>query len=98
MAKEVHPKDTTRASAYELWMNAPNPMVTFIKTFDVTNLVRISRKKQLKFNMLMDYCIPHDENSGGRMIFRSFHLPIWPCETMAKLWPKVIWPGIETRQ
>lgn len=57
MAKEVHPKDTTRASAYELWMNAPNPMVTFIKTFDVTNLVRISRKKQLKFNMLMDYCI-----------------------------------------
>ena len=57
MAKEVHPKDTTRASAYELWMNAPNPMVTFFKTFDVTNLVRISRKKQLKFNMLMDYCI-----------------------------------------
>ena len=32
-------------------------MVTFFKTFDVTNLVRISRKKHLKFNMLMDYCI-----------------------------------------
>ena len=57
MAKEIHPKDTTRASAYELWVKAPNPMVTFFKTFDVTNLVRISRKKHLKFNMLMDYCI-----------------------------------------
>jgi chloramphenicol O-acetyltransferase type A len=57
MAKEVNPKDTTRASAYELWMSAPNPMVTFFKTLDVTNLVRVSKKKKLKFNMLMDYCI-----------------------------------------
>ena len=30
MAKEVQPKDTTRAMAYELWMKAPNPMVTFL--------------------------------------------------------------------
>lgn len=29
MPKEVEPKDTTRATAYELWMKAPNPMVTF---------------------------------------------------------------------
>ena len=57
MPKEVNPADTTRASAFELWLNAPNPMVTFFKTLDVTNLVRISRKKQLKFNMLLDYCI-----------------------------------------
>lgn len=28
----VDPKTTTRAAAYELWMNAPNPMVTFFKT------------------------------------------------------------------
>lgn len=55
--KEINPKDTTRASAYELWMKAPNPMVTFFKTLDVTNLIRISRKKYLKFNMLIDYCI-----------------------------------------
>ena len=57
MAKEINPKDTPRASAYELWMNAPNPMVTFFKTVDVTNLVRISKKRGLKFNMLLDYCI-----------------------------------------
>ena len=57
MPKEVNPKDTTRATAYELWMKAPNPMVTFFKTFDVTNLIKVSRKRNLKFNMLLDYCI-----------------------------------------
>ena len=57
MAKEIDPKLTTRAKAYELWMKAPNPMVTFFKTIDVTNLVRISKRKKLKFNMLLDYCI-----------------------------------------
>lgn len=57
MAREINPQNTSRASAFELWMNAPNPMVTFFKTLDVTNLVRISRKKHLKFNMLLDYCI-----------------------------------------
>ena len=53
----INPKETSRASAYELWMNAPNPMVTFFKTMDVTNLVRVSRRRKLKFNMLLDYCI-----------------------------------------
>lgn len=57
MAREINPKDTTRNMAFELWMKAPNPMVTFFKTLDVTNLIRISRKKKLKFNMLLDYCI-----------------------------------------
>ena len=57
MAREINPKDTARASAYELWMKAPNPMVTFFKTLDVTNLVRVSKKRNLKFNMLLDYCI-----------------------------------------
>ena len=57
MAREVNPKDTSRASAYELWMNAPNPMVTFFKSLDVTNLIKISKRKQMKFNMLLDFCI-----------------------------------------
>ena len=57
MPRELNPRETTRAAAYELWMNAPNPMVTFFKTLDVTNLVRVSKRRQLKFNMLLDYCI-----------------------------------------
>ena len=57
MPQERSPQDTSRAAAYKLWMQAPNPMVTFFKTVDVTNLVRISKKRNLKFNMLLDYCI-----------------------------------------
>ena len=57
MAQEINPKDTTRASAYELWMKASNPMITFFKTLDVTPLVKTSKNKKLKFNMLLDYCI-----------------------------------------
>ena len=57
MPKEINPKETTRATAYELWLKAPNPMVTFFKTLDVTNLVKVSQKRNLKFNMLLDFCI-----------------------------------------
>ena len=57
MKREVNPKDTTRGSQFEIWKNAPNPMLIFVKKLDVTNLVRISKKKRLKFNMLMDFCI-----------------------------------------
>lgn len=55
--KEVNPLETKRGMAFELWMNAPMPMVTFFKTLNVTRLVKISKKKRLKFNMLMCYCI-----------------------------------------
>lgn len=57
MAREINPADSSRAMAFELWMNAPNPMVTFMKTVDVTNLLKFSKKRGLKFNMLLDYCI-----------------------------------------
>lgn len=55
--KEVNPKETTRAYAFDMWMNAPMPMVTFFKTLDVTRLLKVSRKRGLKFNMLMCWCI-----------------------------------------
>ena len=55
--KEVNPKETTRAYAFEMWMNAPVPMLTFFKTMDVTRLVRISKRTGLKFNMLMCWCV-----------------------------------------
>ena len=57
MPQEISPCDTTRAAAFELWMQAPNPMVTFFKTLNVTQIIRLSRKKHLKFNMMLNYCI-----------------------------------------
>ena len=43
--------------AFELWMKSPMPMVTLTKTFDVTRLCRVSRRRGLKFNMLLCWCI-----------------------------------------
>lgn len=53
----VNPKTTSRAQAFELWMNAPNPMVTFFKTLDVSPLVKLSRRRKFKFNMLLCWCV-----------------------------------------
>ncbi len=57
MVKELDPSQTKRAAAFEAWRNAPMPMVTMLKTLNVTNLVRISRRKKLRFTMLMCWCI-----------------------------------------
>ena len=57
MKQEINPKDTGRAIAFELWMKSPMPMVTLTKTFDVTRLYKLSKRKGLKFNMLLCWCI-----------------------------------------
>ena len=57
MKQEINPKDTKRAFAFELWMKSPMPMLTFTKTFDVTRLCKVSRRRGLKFNMLLSWCI-----------------------------------------
>ena len=57
MKQEINPKDTSRAMAFELWMKSPMPMVTLTKTFDVTQLRKVSRRRELKFNMLLCWCI-----------------------------------------
>lgn len=55
--QEINPSETTRAYAFDMWMKAPMPMVTILKTLNVTHLLYISRRKNLKFNMLMCWCI-----------------------------------------
>ena len=61
----IDPEATARAEAYKLWMSAPNPMVTFFKTLDVTPLVRFSRKRGYKFNMLLCWCIGKAASEAG---------------------------------
>lgn len=70
--KEVNPNETTRAYAFDMWMKAPMPMVTFFKTLEVSRLVKISRKKKLKFNMLMCWCI----GKAASQIKEFFMLPV----------------------
>ena len=57
MRTEIDPKTTERAQSFELWKNAPVPKVTLVKTFEIGRLVRQSRRKGLKLNMLMCWCI-----------------------------------------
>ena len=57
MKTEVNPKDTARAEAFEMWMTSPMPMVTLTKTFDVSNLLKASRRSGMKFNALLCWCI-----------------------------------------
>ena len=57
MKTVVNPKDTVRAKAFEMWMTSPMPMVTLTKTFDVSNLLKASRKSGIKFNALLCWCI-----------------------------------------
>ncbi len=58
----MDPKTSARAEAYELWMDAPNPMVTFFKTLNVAPLLRRSRRSGYKFNMLLCWCIGRAAN------------------------------------
>ena len=57
MKREINPKETNRAYAFEMWMTAPMPMVTLVKTMNVSRLARLSRKSGVKFNTLMCWCI-----------------------------------------
>ena len=57
MKQEVNPNDTSRAEAFEMWMKSPMPMVTVVKTLDVTRLRKVSRRAGKKFNMLLCWCI-----------------------------------------
>ena len=57
MKTEIQAQKTKRAFAFEMWMTAPMPMVTLVKTMNVSKLVKLSRKSGIKFNTLICWCI-----------------------------------------
>ena len=57
MKTEVDPRETTRAEAFSLWMTSPMPMVTLTKTFNVSKLLKASKRRGIKFNTLLCWCI-----------------------------------------
>ena len=57
MKREIAPQETTRAEAFSLWMTSPMPMVTLTKTFNVTKVLKASKKRGIKFNALLCWCI-----------------------------------------
>ena len=57
MKQEINPQKSNRAEAFRMWMSSPMPMVTLVKTLDVSRLVKVSKKSGIKFNVLMCWCI-----------------------------------------
>ena len=57
MKTEIIPEESSRAEAYRMWMSSPVPMLTFVKTLDVSRLVKVSKRTGIKFNTLMCWCI-----------------------------------------
>ena len=55
--KEVNPKETNRAEAFEMWMSSPMPMVTLTKTINITRAYKASKNKRIKLNALLCWCI-----------------------------------------
>ena len=79
MKKEINPRETSRAEAFELWMSSPMPMVTMTKTFDVTRILRISRKRGWKFNMILCWAI-------GRAALRIREFYLLPEKVFDSSW------------
>ena len=57
MKQEINPQKSNRAEAFRMWMSSPMPMVTLVKTLDVSRLVKVSKKSGMKFTMLMSWCV-----------------------------------------
>ena len=57
MKREINPQETSRADAFSLWMSSPMPMVTLVKTFNVSKIVKYSKRHAMNFNMLLCWCI-----------------------------------------
>ena len=57
MKREINLQESSRAEAFRMWMSSPMPMVTLVKTLDVSRLVKFSKKSGMKFTMLMSWCI-----------------------------------------
>lgn len=67
--REIDPKTTSRAKAFDLWMKAAMPMVTMTKRYDITHLRRLAKRKGIKLNMLMCYAIVKAASE-----FREFYM------------------------
>ena len=72
MKREISPQESNRAEAFRLWMSSPMPMVTLVKTLDVSRLIKVSRKSGMKFTMLMCWCV----GKAASQVEEFYTLPI----------------------
>jgi chloramphenicol O-acetyltransferase type A len=72
MKREINPQESNRAEAFGMWMSSPMPMVTLVKTLDVSHLVKVCKKSGMKFTSLMCWCI----GKAASQVEEFFTLPV----------------------
>jgi len=72
MKQEIKPQESNRAEAFGMWMTSPMPMVTLVKTLDVSRLVKVSKRTGVKFTALMCWCI----GKAASQIAEFYTLPV----------------------
>ena len=72
MKREINLQESNRAEAFSMWMSSPMPMVTLVKTLDVSRLVKVCKKSGMKFTMLMCWCV----GQAASQVKEFYTLPI----------------------
>ena len=72
MKREINPQEINRAEAFRMWMSSPMPMVTLVKTLDVSRLVKVSKKSGMKFTVLMCWCV----SKAASQVEEFYTLPV----------------------
>ena len=72
MKREINPQESNRAEAFRMWMSSPMPMVTLVKTLDVSRLVKVCKRSGMKFTMLMSWCI----GKAASLVEEFYTLPV----------------------
>ncbi|MBO4873843.1 MAG: chloramphenicol acetyltransferase [Bacteroidales bacterium] len=57
MKTEINPQESKRAFAFELWKKAAMPKVTLFKTLKISRVIKVGKRRGMKTNMLMCWCI-----------------------------------------
>jgi chloramphenicol O-acetyltransferase type A len=72
MKREINPQESNRAEAFSMWMSSPMPMVTLVKTLDVSRLVKVCKKSGMRFTSLICWCI----GKAANQVEEFYTLPI----------------------
>ena len=72
MKREINPQESNRAEAFRMWMSSPMPMVTLVKTLDVSRLVKACKRTGMKFTMLTCWCV----GKAASQVEEFYTLPI----------------------
>ena len=94
MKKEIHPQETSRAKAFQMWMSSPQPMVTLVKTLDVIRLVKVNKRTGI-FVIIVLYSLR--ALVGGWACVVDFRWLQFISSVIPAFIAWCYWPGVKTK-